>query len=54
MDKENVVHLHNRMLFSYEKQKHEFCRQMCITENIILSNPVRKGYPWYVPLTSGY
>jgi len=26
--KENVVHLHNEILFSYLKQHHELCRQM--------------------------
>jgi hypothetical protein len=29
MDTESVVHLHNRMLFSYQKQgHHEFYREM--------------------------
>ena len=44
MDTENVVHLHNAILLSYQKQgHHEFCRQMNELENIIL-NPDPKGH----------
>jgi hypothetical protein len=37
MDTENVVHLHNGILLSYEKQwLHEILRQWMELENIIL------------------
>jgi hypothetical protein len=51
MDKENVVHLHNGILFSYLKQgHHEFCRQMDGTRKYHpeCGNPDPKGHSWYV------
>ena len=39
MDTENVVHLHNGILFSYQEQgHHEFCSKWMELENIIMSD----------------
>jgi hypothetical protein len=54
MDTENVVHLHNGILFSYLKKKkkrhHDFCRQMDgpTKYHPERGNPDQKGHAWYV------
>ncbi|KAL6087290.1 hypothetical protein STEG23_026147, partial [Scotinomys teguina] len=50
MDKENVVHIHNGVLHSREKQRlHEICRQMDGTRKC---HPERDG-DWKVTVVSG-
>jgi hypothetical protein len=51
MDTENVVHLHNGILFSYWEWGHrEFCRQMNRTRKYHpeWGNPDPKRYTWHV------